>query len=161
MTPFESRNTGDPLHLATGASVASVESRNRFASAPRESCPRCRAEAAGEPVRWYRRPDMYTACDEHYRDWYAAEARYWPPVSARPCAECGRTLLRNQLVYCCPSCAHDGDLRRQRAIRAANRPPKVCERCGTPLEGTRADARFCSARCRVAAHRAAQRADEA
>jgi hypothetical protein len=40
------------------------------------------------------------------------------------------------------------------AARAAARSGRSCEGCGEPLKAARATKRFCSVRCRVAAHRA-------
>jgi hypothetical protein len=39
------------------------------------------------------------------------------------------------------------------AARAAARSGRSCERCGEPIEAERSTRRFCSVRCRVAAHR--------
>ncbi len=41
------------------------------------------------------------------------------------------------------------------SVVPAVRPATSCDHCGTEFEPARSDARFCSGRCRVAAHRAA------
>jgi len=41
-----------------------------------------------------------------------------------------------------------------KAIRAQNRAPRPCEQCGETFTPSRADARFCTTRCRMRAHRA-------
>jgi hypothetical protein len=44
------------------------------------------------------------------------------------------------------------------ACRAPQDRSRPCERCGEPFTPTRSDARFCSGRCRVAAHRQREKA---
>ena len=68
---------------------------------------------------------------------------------------CGRVKnvdgrwVPDRLAVCSARCS----ARARRADRAAQREV-TCEWCGDPFLQTRSDARFCSGRCRVAAHRA-------
>jgi hypothetical protein len=55
--------------------------------------------------------------------------------------------------YCSDTCHTRRPIRRK--SRAKVRPPRPCDRCAVVFQSSRADARFCSVRCRVAAHRAA------
>jgi hypothetical protein len=58
---------------------------------------------------------------------------------------------------CSPECRREAERRRSAARREqvwVPPSPVVCERCGEKFEARRSDARFCSTRCRVAAHRA-------
>jgi ribosomal protein S26 len=80
------------------------------------------------------------------------------------CGGCGRWMTvgrwDHRRRYCTDACAAWGRRRAERARRAAatsgageGAAPR-CVHCGTPLGGRRRDARHCSGRCRVAAHRA-------
>ena len=86
---------------------------------------------------------------------------------ARPCPACGRPLIAVHLSfwrhswqpdrwgpdrYCGPACAAQARNARRRAARALG--PRPCECCGQEYQPSRRDARYCSTRCRVAAHRA-------
>lgn len=57
------------------------------------------------------------------------------------CSGCGRTMLVH---------------RRARQSRCGTCEPRqrTCAQCGAPFSASRSDARYCSGRCRVAAHRA-------
>jgi hypothetical protein len=57
-----------------------------------------------------------------------------------------------QLRTCSPACHRARQA--PRASRAKPRQETRCPTCGDVFEQTRQDARFCSVRCRVAAHRA-------
>ena len=71
----------------------------------------------------------------------------------------------SRLHFCCQECAgafedtrrerHNARRRQKRAEAA--REPLACENCGEPFTPRRSDARYCSTRCRVAAHRAISR----
>lgn len=75
--------------------------------------------------------------------------------SLEHCESCGAALLlvkvaRRKHVYCSPACR--AQIYRDAAqVEQVERP---CEQCGAPMTG-RSDRRFCSSRCRVAAHREA------
>ena len=55
-------------------------------------------------------------------------------------------------LYCSEACRH-ALMRAQRRERARESEVRSCQQCGEPMTG-RADRKYCSARCRVAAHRA-------
>jgi hypothetical protein len=86
----------------------------------------------------------------------SAEKRY-------PCKECAATIP----YYYCAVCRAEFEKRnaeeaerqreKQRRWRARRRQSRVrgCAACGVMVRGKRKDARFCSARCRQAAHRKA------
>jgi endogenous inhibitor of DNA gyrase (YacG/DUF329 family) len=81
-------------------------------------------------------------------------------------ALCGRYVLdlrvRGQARLVCSSeCRRRMDAETKRMERRAARrelPLIACSECGADLEATRSDARYCSARCRVRAHRSRRRA---
>ncbi len=90
-----------------------------------------------------RREVRHRECAEGWRwDRQTHCARCWRPVSYHGVG---------RLAYCCTDCrdAAENDRRLQRRPDRA----RTCDRCGQPFTG-RADARYCSTRCRVAAHRA-------
>jgi hypothetical protein len=74
------------------------------------------------------------------------------------CRGCG-TVMESAYGNDCPpeTCS---DRCRQRVWRAMNPTEpaepteRPCEHCGEPFEARRRDARYCSGRCRTAAHRA-------
>jgi hypothetical protein len=63
----------------------------------------------------------------------------------------------------CPACKSEADRRTTLAavhrLRAARRPPLAqrCRQCDGPMTAKRSTKAFCSGKCRIAAHRAAQR----
>jgi endogenous inhibitor of DNA gyrase (YacG/DUF329 family) len=82
-------------------------------------------------------------------------------VEGEPCRQCGRKFWRNYRssgFYCSDRCAAIARRAKyaaaQGAARAAARRGRRCEGCGEPIEAARSTKRFCSTRCRVAAHRA-------
>jgi hypothetical protein len=95
-----------------------------------------------------------------------------PPLACRGesfCRVCGRAFYqadrgyrRNSGValYCsdkCVAAAHSAAMapivKAQSLARAKARANRKCETCGKPIEAQRSTMRFCSVRCRVAAHR--------
>jgi hypothetical protein len=97
------------------------------------------------------------------------------PKPLRRCRNwnCRRALLltaRSDARYCSPACRAQARCTEARdlvatKVRGAYDSPerRRCERCGQPVEAQmmwdfrREDARYCSARCRVAAYRARRR----
>jgi hypothetical protein len=102
----------------------------------------------------------------------------WRPIEApRPltywgkqfCRHCGRAFYKADRgyrhnggvpLYCSDKCvavAHAAAMApivKARSIaRAKARANRKCETCGKPIEAQRSTMRFCSTRCRVAAHR--------
>ena len=81
------------------------------------------------------------------------------------CRYCGESLLRWHHVpahLCSTRCARERKRATSRAWAKASYQPHertahgaTCGHCGERFDATRSDARFCSPRCRVAAHRAA------
>lgn len=72
------------------------------------------------------------------------------------CGECGRMLAseafgpsRFALPIKCEGC-------RSQRIKRATRESRPCHQCGETFTPSRTDARYCSGRCRVAAHRASR-----
>jgi hypothetical protein len=79
-------------------------------------------------------------------------ARLFPDSLCRVCG--GAIMDGRRKRYCCDACGHEG-ANRMRAAKA-KRPvptPTACERCGETFQPKRAGAKYCSIRCRVAAHR--------
>lgn len=86
----------------------------------------------GRPMSSWHRSEQ-----KEFRAWYIAMERfahdpYEPRI--RECLVCKRKRLR-------------------RRAAEANRPVRVCGQCRTRFRPKRSDAKFCSARCRVAASR--------
>jgi DNA-directed RNA polymerase subunit RPC12/RpoP len=74
------------------------------------------------------------------------------------CVDCGGELPDSRPQWRTWRCANCARLRRNRLNADRRRlrgryPVTVCARCGETFYPHRADARFCSTRCRVAAHR--------
>jgi hypothetical protein len=73
----------------------------------------------------------------------------------RPCEGCGRLVVDTEwrqrtITVCSERCRRDARSVERRGAGHA----KACARCGQSFPAVRSDARFCSTRCRVAAHRA-------
>jgi endogenous inhibitor of DNA gyrase (YacG/DUF329 family) len=86
----------------------------------------------------------------------------WPAQwgAERECRHCGRGFYRIRTAntyYCSDKCAYAAHLaavvKSRSKGRAAARADRKCEVCGKPLTAQRWTMRFCSVRCRVAAHR--------
>jgi hypothetical protein len=93
------------------------------------------------------------------RERAAYEARPLRAGAPRRCCVCGRRFYYSTHApgwYCSRRCNH----RRPRLPRRESRAKdpdtrtRACARCGATFTPARSDARYCSARCRVAAHRA-------
>ena len=76
------------------------------------------------------------------------------------CRYCGVKFYRTDrsaYTYCsdkCAGAAHSAAMVKARSqARAAARAGRKCETCGKPIKAQRSTMRFCSVRCRVAAHR--------
>jgi hypothetical protein len=77
------------------------------------------------------------------------------------CPHCGKPFLGrgggwSSPFYCSERCAREARNERRRAARLRRRQPHVstCAHCGDKFVHQRATGRYCSTRCRVAAHRA-------
>jgi hypothetical protein len=116
------------------------------------------------------------AIEEHIR----AMAPFLPPAEVeRPCVGCGiDTWMKPQARYCeeCEAAnrakANRANQRRRRRRETNRRQRQAghlksagffsmlvhvpCAHCGEPFKPERTTARYCSTRCRVAAHRAKQ-----
>lgn len=100
------------------------------------------------------------SCPGCKRDWYLASALAQPDGSLM-CPDCRSDA---DLVWC-PGCQRSLPAAAFRGYPALDRlcadcrhaePAfRSCARCGVPFTARRSDARYCSTRCRVAAHRAA------
>jgi hypothetical protein len=81
---------------------------------------------------------------------------YWDryPWLMPTCRVCRQTFVGpGRALYCSPACFR----KREQPPRPSRAKPKgtaACPGCGAEFEQPRKDARFCSVRCRVAAHRA-------
>src|SRR5262249_21483229 len=82
----------------------------------------------------------FKAKPETVKKAYERIERSLPPDQRRP-----RRTYRQQA-------AHVAVVRRRSQARAAARANRKCEVCGQRLKAQRSTMRFCSARCRVAAH---------
>lgn len=139
-----------------------------------DSCPKCkRALQADEPI-WRVRmrrpgrtifglPRMKTSIEPICRQ-CASECVDLREYSSGPCANCGRVVhdaawrFSRRYRYCCHHCeltdqsARAASAARQRRAEARG-PSRACVECGETFEPSRADARFCSARCKQKAYR--------
>jgi endogenous inhibitor of DNA gyrase (YacG/DUF329 family) len=86
----------------------------------------------------------------------------WELREAGPCHLCGKTYWQHDHsrgFYCSDHCANLARRARyaivQGAIRAMARAGRECRRCGKPLKAKRSTKRYCSTKCRIAAHRGA------
>ena len=92
---------------------------------------------------------------------------YRAPIDSRPpnghimnrkvCALCAQRFLGrgdaySAPFYCSSACKTEARRQRRAEERDPNKPIR-CEACGERFAPQRSTARFCSARCRVAAHR--------
>ncbi len=78
----------------------------------------------------------------------------WEPKQV--CARCGKPIegvfVSRAKKYCSYRCVNDAQIARRRERQAAARQ-LVCAQCGDAFEGKRRDAKYCSPRCKTAAHR--------
>jgi hypothetical protein len=74
------------------------------------------------------------------------------------CLHCKRKFfhVRTASLYCSDLCARRERLQAIAWKRAEARAGRKCAHCGDLLDSRRSTMRFCSARCRVAAHRRAR-----
>lgn len=106
---------------------------------------------------------LYGLCDEHRAEWEESERQ----MRRRRCMVCGTEFLANDRRHpwggglvaglCGDECRKARNALKQRGRRAdaaARRQSVACAGCGQAFKPSRSDARFCSTRCRVAAHRA-------
>jgi endogenous inhibitor of DNA gyrase (YacG/DUF329 family) len=88
----------------------------------------------------------------------AAVGHGWHLYAIYRCQRCGRWAAGSGFLWCSDECRRSDvaqqarDRRAQRATAA--RPMVNCSTCGAPIEAQRATRKFCSNRCRQAAHRA-------
>ena len=81
----------------------------------------------------------------------------WWGHDCRICEHRWYTIDKTHRSYCSDECRRVQDARRNRTARAREKRPLPiieCEHCGQPVDAERSTRRFCSSRCRVAAHRA-------
>lgn len=163
----------DALEAAAGADVSDLagELRARMRQASKDAplgsvrpvgCERCGREIPDTEVLVRSTTIWLVACP----------ACVAVPLSNRvvECGCCGRwmTIGRwdHRRRYCTDACALWARRRAERARRAAatpgtgDRDAPRCVQCGEPIGARRRDARHCSDRCRVAAHRARAAAGE-
>jgi hypothetical protein len=74
------------------------------------------------------------------------------------CENCEREIRHWDLsqrmpTACCAECRRLASNKRSRERRRITNETIACEKCGETFEPTRADARFCSSRCRQSAYR--------
>ena len=73
------------------------------------------------------------------------------------CRRCGHWAAGSGFTWCSPECRRQGVAKRLRDYRAAQTKKRaagaVCAMCGNPMQAMRGTRKFCSDRCRQAAHR--------
>jgi hypothetical protein len=86
----------------------------------------------------------------------------WSPYHCRQCDRPYLTMVGKGRgpSYCSLRCWKAARKDRPRPSRAKKRTERACDQCGRPFLPKRSDARTCSIRCRVAAHRAVRHATE-
>lgn len=75
-------------------------------------------------------------------------------LSPTPCASCGRLVVRNaETLLRWVTCSHTCLTRISSHRDGDSEGSRSCRSCGKPLTTGRCDALYCSAKCRVRAHR--------
>jgi len=73
------------------------------------------------------------------------------------CRQCNHWAAGSGFTWCSPECRLQGAAKRLRDYRAAQAKKRadraVCTECGAPMQAMRRTRKFCSDRCRQAAHR--------
>ncbi len=158
----------DRLTDALAQGIAQRDPIIRAAAHNGKSCAHCRRQLHKDEPVWRQRTILGRGlfgwrivvapfceqCKSKYRDF----------CSARPCASCGRPVHNSerrshrQRTYCSDECRRRHQSNYQAAIarqcRAEARgPSRACVECREHFEPTRADAQFCSARCKQKAYR--------
>lgn len=151
----ESRNT--VRYMSMDGAAPHPTARPGFIDVWVYTCPRC------DPDQVHR-AGWYIPCSEDGRTlfcrWHAPQREYpstnykGEPFTARTTAYLWCRRGWHVTGERCGEGAHI-------TSRTRTPEPRACQRCGETFTPTRSDARFCSARCRVAAHRAAAREVEA
>jgi len=100
------------------------------------------------PPKWARDLPARLVCAECR----TADGMPWD-VDRRPCKGCERVICfagggQRSANFCSPLC------RKRYTARGGHLGPMACKHCGETFQPTRDDAKYCSGRCRVAAHRA-------
>ena len=83
----------------------------------------------------------------------------WHLQALYRCQHCGWWAAGSGFLWCSDACRRSGvarQARERRARRVATARPKmvICSTCSAPIEAQRTTRKFCSNRCRQAAHRA-------
>ena len=135
----------------------------------------------GQPIARLWQP-LLDQLRQQEREWWesgpAAKPELWgefgelrvrvvSPDTQASCRHCGRRFYyhhRYRSKWCSDLCARKARAPRIAATvkarsqaRAKARAGRRCETCGKRLAAQRSTARFCSVRCRVSAHRAAEK----
>jgi hypothetical protein len=105
-----------------------------------------------EPIRVLLSDVRHSPLSGHVRYYHAEKSK---------CQQCEREFYcLNGGYYCSDKCvaeAHKAAMvpitKARAKARAAARADRKCEGCGKPINAKRSTMRFCSVRCRVAAHR--------
>jgi hypothetical protein len=156
----------EALTKAWGGGVSDERKRAREAISQGHICGRCGAQLVdGAPVYRQSVHGEHTVVCEACR-WQEVWIRWRGPL---PCQGCDRPVFVKaaQVRYgygregrygpkttCSRRCGQDAAYRRQKARRAADREPIDCPACHERFEPARADARYCSPKCRQVAYRA-------
>ena len=115
-------------------------------------CTRCHQTiATDEPVMLDRRSDGILVV-RHPDILHLRCADYWRSCRSVYCGNCSRVMFTYGVGprrYCCDNCRESATAKRRQDVAH----DRTCQHCDQPFTG-RADARYCSTRCRVAAHRA-------
>jgi hypothetical protein len=82
-----------------------------------------------------------------------------PLRDPKPCRMCQRPVFHDlrrrepKYIVCSPECRSAVYDEYRASVRAARRPPRPCEHCGTMFIPAKAHAKFCSAACKQRAYR--------
>jgi len=95
-------------------------------------------------------------CADCVKGWHPSWWQVAQQKQPRPCVTCGQPMVSFGLWSAAKTCSRQCSWHRPRTH--VEHEPRACEHCGEEFTPKRSDARFCSVRCRVAAHRG--KADE-
>ena len=76
--------------------------------------------------------------------------RFRGAAPSKPCKGCGKQMEGFANDYCCTECRWKAG----NAQKKVKRDPVNCQHCNQAFTPARSDAKYCSSKCRVAAHRA-------
>lgn len=147
----------------SGPATDTLAHHNRRAM-PSVTCSRCQRDMPRDPAKgeqfwtirtgqeFFEPPDAKPVCIGCMR-WDERGWRRQITPTCPICAKPGEVVMRWRMrLYCSDACREEA--RRQRRRRQRSQHRLTCTVCGDEFSATRTDARTCSVRCRVRAHRA-------